>query len=419
MPHTRAFRRLEGSLFCEDIPLATIAAQTGTPTYVYSKTVLLSNLELFQGAFPEIECQICYSVKSCSNLSILNLLASRGVGADIVSGGELFRAMKAGIDPKKIVYSGVGKTADEIRMALRSGIRMFNIESEPELELISRIAVEEKRIAPIAFRVNPDVDAKTHQKTTTGKKENKFGVPWEQAVDLYLKANNLPNINPVGIDVHLGSPIFTLEPYQAALERLTGLILELREKGVPIQTLDIGGGYAIVYNNEEPFTPVQFANLITPFLKKTGCRLIIEPGRFIAGNAATLLTRVTYVKKTPTKTFYICDAGMNDLIRPAFYDSYHRITPVQVAPGAAVQKVDVVGPICESSDCFAKDREIEEVKEGDLLAIMSAGAYGFAMSSQYNSRPRSCEVLVDGESFRVIRKRETYEDLIAGEAITW
>jgi diaminopimelate decarboxylase len=342
-------------------------------------------------------------------------MARKGVGADIVSGGELFRALHAGIDPKKIVFSGAGKTDEELSYALKTGIRMFNVESEPELEALSAIAESLGIIAPIALRVNPDIDAGTHHYTTTAKKENKFGLPFTVAARVYKKAHSLPYINPIGIDVHLGSPILSLEPYKKALELLSGLILELRAEGVAIHTLDIGGGYGIVYNDEKPFTPIQFAQIITPYLDRLKCDCIIEPGRFIVANSGVLLTKITYVKKTDAKLFYICDAGMNDLIRPALYGSYHGIVPVVLPANAEMTVADVVGPICESSDFFAKDRPIEFLAPHSYLAIKGAGAYGFSMSSQYNSRPRPCEALVDGASYSCIRRRETYDDLISHE----
>ncbi len=410
-----AFSRKDGTLYCEELPLSDIAGRFGTPTYVYSKAAFIGAVEQLQGALEEVDSLLCYSVKSNSNTAILKELAEHGAGADIVSGGELFRALRAGIPADKIVYSGVGKTADEIRYALQSNIQMFNVESVSELELIARVAGELGKIAPVALRINPDVDAKTHAHTTTGKKENKFGIPYEEALATYQKAAELENINPIGIDVHLGSPIYSLEPYESAMARLSDLLDALKREGIAIQTIDMGGGFGIVYENEKPFTPIQYASVVVPFIKKHQCRLIVEPGRFIMGNAAVLLTEVTYVKETPVKTFYICNAGMNDLIRPAFYESYHDIQKVESTKESTLSKVDLVGPICESSDVFAKQRMMPPAKPGDLLAIMSAGAYCFSMASTYNSRPLPCEVLVDGTNCRVIRKRQTYEDLIRDE----
>lgn len=395
--------------------MSRIAAEFGTPTYVYSKASILNRVEMLAGALEHIDSTICYSVKSNSSGAILRMMAQKGLGADIVSGGELFRALKAGISPSKIVYSGVGKTAEEIRFALASGISLFNVESAPELHLLSELAREAGQIAPVALRINPDIDAKTHAHTTTGKKENKFGIAYTDALGVYVAASKLPHINPIGIDVHLGSPILTLDPYQQALERLSSLIEQLRSQGIPIQALDMGGGFGIVYRDEQPFSPLQYAALVAPFVQKHNVRLIVEPGRSIVGNSAVLLTRLTYVKETAVKCFYICDAGMNDLIRPAFYGSFHRIVPVVQPASTATRVVDVAGPICESSDVFARDREMEVLAQGDVLAIMSAGAYGFAMASTYNSRPLPPEVLVDGASYSVIRRRQTYDDLIALE----
>jgi len=409
------FQYVGDELFCENVSLAAIARDVGTPAYVYSKTSIINNLDLLSGAFGSRNVLICFSVKSNSNLSILRLMAEKNIGADIVSGGELFRALKAGMDPKKIVYSGVGKTDNELRFALKSGIGMFNIESEAELLALSDIAKSMDTIAPISLRVNPDIDGKTHQYTTTAKKENKFGIPIAFAIEFYKKAHGLPNINPIGIDVHLGSPILTLAPYRQALGILSELFTTLNSIGIKIHTVDIGGGLGIIYNTETPFTPIQFAGLLTPFMDSLKCNMIIEPGRFIVGNSAVLLTSVTYVKKTETKLFYICDAGMNDLIRPPLYGSYHGIIPVVKPANAKSVLVDVVGPICESSDFLAKDRDMELLPQRSIIAVKSAGAYGFSMSSNYNSRVRPCEILVDGNTYSVIRKRETYEDLIRGE----
>jgi len=409
------FHHVGEKLYCEQVSLADIARDIGTPAYVYSKASIVNSIEMLLGAFESLNIMTCFSVKSNSNLSILRLMAEKGVGADIVSGGELFRALRAGFDPKKIMYAGVGKTPEELRYALKSGIGMFNVESEAELAELSDAARSIDAIAPVSLRVNPDIDAQTHDFTTTAKKENKFGIPAASALELYKKANSLPNINPVGIDVHLGSPVLSLEPYRQALDVISGLHADLKACGINVHTIDIGGGFGIVYHNETPFTPIQFAALMTPYVEKLKCNFIVEPGRFIVGNSAVLLTTITYVKRTDTKLFYICDAGMNDLIRPPLYGSYHAITPV-VKPVNPTQVIaDVVGPICESSDFFAKDRPIELLPQRSILAVKSAGAYGFSMSSNYNSRPRPCEVLVDGQSYSVIRKREIFDDLIRGE----
>jgi diaminopimelate decarboxylase len=409
------FHHVEEELYCERVSLGGIARDIGTPAYVYSKASIVNNIELLQGAFESLNVGITFSVKANSNLSILRLMAERGLGADIVSGGELFRAVRAGFDPKKIMYAGVGKTPEELRSALKNGIGMFNVESEAELFTLSECAKSVDAIAPIALRINPDIDARTHQFTTTARKENKFGVPAAHALELYKKANSLPNINPVGIDVHLGSPVLSLDPYRQALDVISGLYADLKNCGINVHTIDLGGGFGIVYHKETPFTPIQFAALLTPYVEKLKCNFVIEPGRFIVGNSAVLLTTVTYVKRTDAKLFYICDAGMNDLIRPPLYGSYHEITPVVRPAGAQHVVADIVGPICESSDFFAKDRTIELLPQRSVLAIKSAGAYGFTMASNYNSRPRPCEVLVDGTAYSLIRKRETFEDLVRGE----
>jgi diaminopimelate decarboxylase len=409
------FHHVNNELYCENVSLLRLAQDVGTPAYVYSKASIITTIELLHGAFESVNALVCFSVKSNSNLSILRLMAQKGVGADIVSGGELFRAVKAGIDPKNIVYSGVGKTGDEMRFALKCGIGMFNVESEQELSALSALAQSMDTIASIAVRVNPDIDAKTHHYTTTAKKENKFGLPVSQALALYKKANSLPHINPIGVAVHLGSPILSLEPYRQAFTALSRLIDELRSINISIHSLDIGGGFGIVYRDESPFTPIQFAALAIPFVDKLKCRLIMEPGRFIVGNAGVLLTTVTYVKKTETKLFYICDAGMNDLVRPCLYNAFHDIVPVLLQKDAPAVIADIVGPVCESSDFFAKDRSIGLMAPASLLAVRSAGAYGFSMASNYNSRPSPCEVLVDGSSYSLIRKRGSYEDLIRGE----
>jgi diaminopimelate decarboxylase len=402
-------------LWCENISLSSIARDVGTPAYVYSKASIVNSIELLMGAFESLNVRICYSVKANSNLGILRIIAGKGLGADIVSGGELFRALAAGIDPKQIVFSGVGKTGPEIRYALESGIGMFNIESEAELNAISDIAKGMDTIAPISFRINPDIDAQTHHFTTTAKKENKFGIPLGEAAEMYRKAHALPHVNPIGIDVHLGSPILSLEPYRIAIEALSALYGTLHGMGINVHTIDLGGGFGIIYKEETPFTPIQFAGILAPVAERLKCNFIVEPGRFLVGNAGVLLTRITYVKQTQSRLFYICDAGMNDLIRPPLYDAYHEVVPVIRRKGAEQVTADVVGPICESSDFFALGRRIDRLEQGNLVAVRSAGAYGFSMSSNYNSRPRPCEVIVDGNSFSVVRRRESHADLIRGE----
>jgi diaminopimelate decarboxylase len=405
------------TLYCEDISLEQLANKYATPLYVYSQSAFENRISEIQTAFAEVSPLIAFSVKSNSNIGILSVINKKGAGADIVSGGELFRCLKAGISPDKIVFAGVGKTDEEIAYAIDNNIKLFNAESMEEMAAISRVAVEKKATANVSFRVNPDVDAKTHAKTTTGKKENKFGIPHEKAVEFYLTAMKLPGLYVTGIDVHLGSPIYTTEPYVAGLNRLLPIIVELKKNGVPLKHLDIGGGIAIVYNNETPFTPAGLSLDILPLIKKSGLECILEPGRFISGNSGVLVSKVTYVKKTGYKNFVIVDSGMNDLIRPAFYDSYHDIKPLRKNSSQTAIVADIVGPICESSDCFAKGRELPEPVRGDYLAFMSAGAYGFTMASNYNTRRRPCELLVKDSKVTVIRKREEWEDLIAGESV--
>jgi diaminopimelate decarboxylase len=409
------FSYIGNELYCEDTPVSNIIAEHGTPLYIYSKASILASVERFLGSFDSIDCTLCYSLKANSNLSILSLMAQRGVGADIVSGGELYMALTAGIAPEKIVYSGVGKTRDEIRYALKSSISLIVVESEPELDCIGAVAEELGTIASVALRINPDVDAHTHVYTTTAIKENKFGIPIGDAVRLYKKAADLSNVNPIGVDVHLGSPIQELDPYREALDKLSSLIEELRAQQIPIHVLDLGGGFGIVYNDEQPFSPVQFAQMVTPYLEKLDVGLIIEPGRAIVGNAGALLTQVTYVKRTPTKTFYICDAGMNDVIRPALYDAFHRIEPVVKRDSDTPVTVDIVGPICESSDFLGLQRTMAPVEQSEYCAVLGAGAYCFSMSSNYNGRPRAAEVMVDGSVYHCIRQREKYETLVDGQ----
>ncbi len=404
----------KGALYCDECKVSDIVKDVGTPAYIYSSEEITGQLQKLKNSFSDYPTEICYSIKSNSNVNIISLLQKEGAGVDIVSGGELFRALKAGVLPNKIVYSGVGKTDEEIKYAIETNIKFFNVESIPELKRISKIATSINKTAKFSIRINPDIDAKTHQFTTTAKKENKFGLPISEALSYYLMAKELPNLEAVGIDVHLGSPILTLDPYTKALEVLSKTVTELRNNGVNLKTLDIGGGLGIVYKDEVPFTADAFAKAIIPYVKDMGLNLVIEPGRFIVGNAGILVTDVTYVKKTDTKTFVIVDAGMNDLIRPPLYGGYHKIVAIE-NPNRKKIIADVVGPICESADFFAKKREIPDVTEGEKIAIMSSGAYGFSMSSNYNSRPRPCEILVDKDTYRIIRKRESYESLINGE----
>ncbi len=418
------FEYRHGELYAEGVPVARIAEEVGTPVYIYSAATLRRHFRVFDEAFRDLPHLVCYSVKANSNLAVLRLLAREGSGADIVSGGELYRALKAGIPPERIVFSGVGKTEREMEEALSAGILMFNVESLGELETLSRVARKLDKPAPFAIRVNPDVDPRTHPYISTGLKKNKFGLPEEVAYQAYLKAREDPYLKPIGVDCHIGSQLTEISPFVEALRRLKALYLRLREEGLPLRYLDLGGGLGIVYGEEEPPPPEEYARALKAELSDLpDSTLILEPGRVIAGNAGLLVTRVLYVKSHPPKgedpgrNFVIVDAGMNDLIRPAFYQAYHRIRPVKEKPGKEVMKADVVGPICESGDFLARERSLPPVAPGDLLAVFSAGAYGFVMASNYNSRPRAAEVLVDGERFFVVRKRETYEDLVRLEEL--
>lgn len=413
-----------GELHCENVPVARLAAEFGTPLWVYSRSYLLSRLREIQEAFAAVKPVICYSVKANSNLGILKTMAAAGVSFDIVSGGELYRVKAAGADTSKVIFAGVGKTDDEIRFALESRILMFDVESEAELDAIAAVAESMNTVAPVALRLNPDIDAKTHAKTTTGKKGNKFGMDIERFQELAAKVLRDKRLKLTGIHMHLGSPILTTDPYAAAAQKAVEVIRTLREAGHDIRWINLGGGFGISYRQSEGPPAKAYADVIVPAVKATGCELALEPGRFIVGNSAILVSRVVYTKREGGKLFVIQDGAMNDLVRPAMYDSFHRIWPVKPAVPmpenvegeiAGCEKCDVVGPICESSDYFAKDRYLPPMQRGDLLAVFSAGAYGSAMSSNYNSRPRAAEVLVDGDQVTVIRRRETYEDLVAHE----
>lgn len=408
------FEYRQGRLHAEDIPVEDLAKKFGTPLYVYSKATFTRHFEAFDSAFSNLPHLTCYSVKANSNLCVLRLLASLGAGMDIVSGGELHRALKAGVAPEKIVYSGVGKRPEEIRQALDAGILMFNVESREELRAISAIAAESSRTARISLRINPDVDPKTHPYISTGMKKNKFGLDMETSLETYRLAKELPGIEPVGIDCHIGSQLTSIDPFLEALDKLVDFYGKLKDMGLDIRYLDLGGGLGITYNEEEPPHPEAFGTALSERLKELPLTIILEPGRVIAGNAGLLVTKVVYTKSTPSKHFVIVDAAMNDLVRPSLYGSYHRIAEV-VEHGREPVNVDVVGPICESSDFLARDRELPGVQSGELLAVFSAGAYGFAMSSQYNSRPRSAEVMVDSDMAILARRRETYDDLVAAE----
>ncbi|OGP56791.1 MAG: diaminopimelate decarboxylase [Deltaproteobacteria bacterium RBG_13_49_15] len=403
-------------LYCEELPVKIIAESVGTPFYLYSHATLSRHFHAFYDAFEGVERLICYSAKANTSLAILKLFASMGGGLDIVSGGELYRGLLAGFPPEKIVYSGVGKRVDEIDMALEKGILMFNVESLEELDLLNQRAGRIGKRAQVALRVNPDVDPKTHPYIATGLKNNKFGIDAESAIEGYKAAKRLPNIRILGIDCHIGSQITEAKPFRDALENLKGLIHELKRLGIPLEYLDMGGGLGIIYDDETPPLPNEYAKAIVDSLKRIHLKLILEPGRVIVGNAGILVAKVLYRKKGKAKEFVIVDAAMNDLIRPSLYHAYHSVWPV-VKAGTKTIIADLVGPICESGDFLALDRSIADVKRDDLLAVMSAGAYGFVMSSTYCSRPRIPEVMVRKDRFHVIRERETHEDLVRGESL--
>lgn len=411
------FTYKNGELHCEGVPVRAVAQRVGTPFYLYSSNTLVSHYRAFDSAFSGVPHLVCFALKANPSGAVLRALAREGAGADIVSGGELFRALRAGIDPRRIVYAGVGKRRDEIEYALKMGILMFNVESGEELLAIDQAARDMRVTARIALRVNPDVDPKTHAYISTGLKKNKFGIPIEHALEYYQTATNLPNVEVVGVHQHIGSQITEVQPFVDALGRLLGLVASLRAAGIPVRYLNIGGGLGITYKDETPPHPRELARAIEPLLASAECTLVLEPGRAIVGNAGILVTRVLYHKDGPVKKFVIVDAGMNDLIRPSLYEAYHDILPVVESPSAAGGIADVVGPICESGDFLAKERDLPLVEQGGLLAVMGAGAYGFSMSSNYNSRPRVAEVMVKGNEFFVVRERETYEDLIRGEKV--
>ena len=411
------FEYQDGRMTVEGVSLADIAARVGTPAYVYSKAAFTAPLAEFEDAFKDLPHLVCYAVKSADNTALLKLVAERGQGADIVSGGELFKCLKAGIRADRVAFSGVGKTGREMKEALEAGIMMFNLESAEEMELLSRVAGEMKRRAPISMRLNPAVDPHTHPYVATGLKESKFGLDYETSLTLYKKAASDPNLEVIGLTCHIGSQLTTNEPFLEAADKLKAMVLELKSAGIQLKYFDMGGGLGITYNGEVPPSLAQYAAGLKNLMKDLpGMTLVLEPGRYVSGNSALLLIEVLYNKTNGAKNFVVTDGAMNDLIRPSIYDAYHRILPVRKT-GAPEITVDVVGPICESSDFLAKDRALPKVAAGDLLAVMSAGAYGFTMSSNYNARPRAAEVLVDGSGFKVIRARETYADLVRGEDI--
>jgi diaminopimelate decarboxylase len=407
----------DGVLFCEELRVQDIAEEFGTPFYLYSRNTFVRHFQVVDRAFSGTPHLVCFSVKANSNIAVLRLLGNEGAGADVVSAGELFRALKAGIDPKKIVFAGLGKTAAEIEYALRQGILMFNVESSQELLLIDQIAQNLGMQAPIALRVNPDVDPKTHQYIATGLKQSKFGIQLKEAMAEYEVARRLPGLNPVGVHQHIGSQILESGPFEESVQKISDLARNLRELGIDIQYINIGGGFGIQYTDESAPAPDQYATALAPLLADSGCTIVLEVGRMISGNAGILVTRVLYNKQGEEKRFVVADAAMNDLMRPSLYQAVHQISPVVQEDGAGEVKVDVVGPVCESADFLAQDYDMPEVKPGDLLAVFTAGAYGFSMSSNYNSRPRVPEILVSGSEAYVIRRRETLEDLVRGEVI--
>lgn len=410
------FNYQDGILCAEQVSLAKLAKEHGTPLYVYSRATIERHWQAFNVAAGKREHLICYAVKANSNLGVLNLLARLGSGFDIVSGGELARVIEAGGDPSKVVFSGVGKTADEIGQALDAGIFCFNVESESELERISEVASARGQCAPISLRINPDIDAKTHPYISTGLKENKFGIAYEQALSVYQKAASLPGIEIHGVDCHIGSQLTELAPFIEAVDKLLVLIDKLAEVGITIAHLDVGGGLGVTYNDEEPPAPSDYAKVLHERLGSRNITLLFEPGRAIMANAGVLLTKVEYLKLGQDKNFALVDAAMNDLIRPALYGAWQKIVPVQPNTQAPEREYDVVGPVCETGDFLGKSRKLA-IQSGDLLAVRSAGAYGFVMSSNYNSRPRAAEILVDADKAYVVRQRETRQSLWAGEQL--
>ncbi len=408
------FCYINGELSCENVKVSDIVSRNETPFYLYSRKTITDHYRKLDTAFSSIPHLICYSLKANSNTSLIKILAEMGAGADVTSGGELFKALLSGIPPEKIVYAGVGKTHDEIKYALNKGILMFNVESIQELALINEIAGRMKQEARVAIRLNPDVEVETHDYIATGRSENKFGLAIDIADDLFKKTGTFPNVKIEGVHLHIGSQITSVTPFIESIVRVVGFIQKINSE---LKWLNIGGGLGIIYRDEKPSTAQDFAQAVIPLLKDTGLKIILEPGRFIVGNAGILVTKVLYTKESGSRTFIVVDAGMNDLIRPALYGAYHEIKPLRMGDSREIV-ADVVGPICETGDCFARERRIPEVKPGDPLAIFSAGAYGFSMASNYNSRPRCSEFLVEGDNLRLIREREAYEDLIKGETLT-
>lgn len=416
IPASSGFSYRGGVLHVDSVALPDIAAQVGTPTYVYSATALEAGYRSYAGAFADRDALVCYALKANSNLAVIGTFAALGSGADVVSGGELARALAAGVPAERIVFAGVGKTPAEMEQGLAAGILQFNIESEPELQMLDAVARRMGKVAEIAVRVNPDVDANTHAKITTGKKGNKFGIDIDRAAGIYRMAAGLPNIRAVAVSMHIGSQLTDLAPYRAAYERMVELVRALRIDGHVIDRLDLGGGIGITYQGEETIRLADYAAMVKSVTDGLGCRLILEPGRRLVGNAGVLLTRVVYVKQGSSTRFLILDSAMNDLVRPAMYDAWHDFAAVaEPAAGAPLEPVDLVGPICESGDTFARGRPMPPLADGDLVAILSAGAYGAVMASSYNTRPPPAEVLVRGDQFSVIKPRRTAADLFADE----
>ncbi len=411
------FHYRNGELFCEDVPLARIAAAVGTPFYCYSAATLEHHYRVFAEAFAGQSATICYAVKANSNQAVIATLAALGAGADVLSEGELRRALAAGVPPAKIVFSGVGKSRDEIAFALQSGVGQLNVESLPELRAIAEVAKGLGKTANVAVRVNPDVDALTHAKITTGKKENKFGIDYDDARAVYAEAAKLAGVRVLGVAVHIGSQLTDLAPFRAAFARVAALVETLRADGHAIRRLDLGGGLGIPYRDETPPLPSAYAAMVKETVGHLGCELVFEPGRMLVGNAGVLVSRVLYVKETATRRFVIVDAAMNDLMRPALYDAWHEIRPVREARAGADFIADVVGPVCETTDIFAKDRRMPAVAADDLLAIGSAGANGAVMASDYNSRPLVAETMVKGAEFAIVRPRQTYEDMLGRDQL--
>jgi len=412
------FRYKHNELYCEGVALKRLSRRYGTPLYVYSQKTIVDHYRKIKDAFRSVKPIICYSMKANSSLAICRSLIKEGAGLDIVSGGELYRAVRIGASPRKIVYAGVGKTEKEIEDAVKGKILLFNVESLPELEMIDRVAARLKRRQEVAIRINPDIRPKTHRYITTGHGENKFGVDIQAARDIFLNRSRFRHLDISGVHLHIGSQIVEARPFVRAIQKITGFINALDGRGIRVKWFNIGGGLGIIYSGERPQTANDYAKAVLPLLKKTKVRIILEPGRFIVGNAGILLTETVYIKKTSRNNFAIVDAAMNDLIRPSLYGAYHEVLPVRsrsYSGSSKIHRYDVVGPVCESGDFLAKNRRFINLRQGDLLAVMGAGAYGFSMSSSYNSRPRPAEVLVNGNRARLIRRRETYRDLVRTE----